>query len=44
MRELHAEVREIFPFSLPPGLFEAENVTAWGMLNSYWLMNFIKRS
>jgi hypothetical protein len=28
MREFHAKVREIFPFSLPHGLLEAENVTA----------------
>jgi hypothetical protein len=43
MRELHAKVREIFPFSLPHGLLEAENVTAWGMLNSKQLINSIKR-
>ena len=33
MRELHAKVREIFPFSLSPGLLEAEIVAAWTMLN-----------
>jgi hypothetical protein len=30
MRELHAKVREIFPFSLPHGLLEAENVRGMG--------------
>jgi hypothetical protein len=43
MRELHAKVREIFPFSLPQGLLEAENVEAQSMLNPHWLMNSIKR-
>jgi hypothetical protein len=43
MRELHAKVREIFPFSLPHGLLEAENVEAQGMLKHHWLMNSIKR-